>query len=104
MQIDFIAYALARRNIMEVDKIHVFASPMPCDLEQVADAREPALASETRCDLFDGDRDDGINFDLAFFELVSPAHTNTRMQPHANASGDRTTSHAIAQIFREQHR
>lgn len=76
---------------------------MPCDLKEIANAGEAAFAGETRRDLFGRDRDDGIDFDLAFFEAVSPAGTNARTHPDANASRDRTTSHAIAQIFREQH-
>src|SRR5450759_3055319 len=93
----------ARRNVVELDEVHVFASPMSCDLEQIAYGREAALAGETRRDLFDRDRDDGIDFDLPFFEVVSPAGTNVRTHPDANASRDCTTSHAIAQVFREQH-
>jgi hypothetical protein len=49
-------------------------------------------------------RNDGIDFDLTFFEVVSLADTNVRTHPDANASRDRTTSHAIAQVFREKHR
>jgi hypothetical protein len=77
---------------------------MPCHLEQIGYAREAALAGEMRCDLFARDRNDGIDLDLAFFELVSPAGANVRTHPDANASSDGTTSHAIAQVFREQHR
>ena len=93
-----------RRNVVELDEVYVFASSMPCDLEEIAYAGEAAFAGEARRDLFERDRDDGIDFDLAFFELVSPAGTNVRTHPDANASRDRTTSHAIAQVFREQHR
>jgi hypothetical protein len=96
--------ATLRRNVVELDEVHSFASPMPCDLKQIAYAREAALAGETRRDLLERDRDDGIDFDLAFLELVSPADTNVRTHPDANASRDRTTSHAIAQVLREQHR
>lgn len=74
---------------------------MLCDLQEIAYTREAALAGETRGDLFGCDRDDGIDFDLTFFEAVSPAGTNVRTHPDANASRDRTTSHAIAQVFRE---
>ncbi len=76
---------------------------MPCDLEQIAYAREAALAGETRGDVFERDRHDGVDFDLALLELVSPAGTNVRTHPDANASRDRTRSHAIAQVFREEH-
>lgn len=88
---------------MELDEVHVFASSMPCDFKEIAYAREAAFAGETKSDLLGRDRDDGIDFDLAFFEVVSPAGTNARTHPNANASRDRTTSHAIAQVFREQH-
>ena len=86
---------------MEVDEVNVFASPMPRDLEQIADAREAAFAGETRRDLFDRDRCDGVDFDLASFELISPPGPNVRTRPHANAPCDRTASNTIAQIFRE---
>ncbi|HXA19754.1 MAG TPA: hypothetical protein VN380_22415 [Thermoanaerobaculia bacterium] len=89
---------------MELDEEHAFASPMPCDLQEIANTGEAAFAGETRRDLFERDRDDGIDFNLAFFEAVSPAGTNVRTHPDANASRDRTTSHAVAQVFREQHR
>ena len=89
---------------MELDEEHVFASPMLCDLQEIAYAGEAAFAGEARRDLFDRNRDDGVDFNLAFFEAVSPAGTNTRVHPDANALRDRTTSHTIAQVFREQHR
>ena len=86
---------------MEVDEVNVFASPMPRDLEQITDPREAAFAGKTRRDLFDRDRCDGVDFDLTSFELISPAGTNVRTHPHADASFDRAASNAIAQIFRE---
>lgn len=86
---------------MEVDEVNVFASPMPRDLEQIAYTREAAFAGETRRDLFDRDRCDGVDFDLAFLEAIAPAGTNVRTHPHANASFDRPASNAIAQVFRE---
>jgi hypothetical protein len=99
-----LATAALRRNVVEIDEEHVFASPMLCDLEEIADAGEAAFAGEARRDLFERDRDDGIDFNLAFFEAVSSARTNTRMHPDPNAFRDRTASHAVAQVFREQHR
>jgi hypothetical protein len=86
---------------VEVDEVNVFASPMPGDLEQIADTREAAFPGETRRDLFDRDRCDGVDFDLAFFEAISPAGPNVRTHPHANASRDRPASNTIAQVFRE---
>lgn len=77
---------------------------MPSDLEQLADTGEAALPSETRGELLVPDRSDRINFYLAFFELVSPAGTNTGTDPQANASRDRPASNTVAQVFREQHR
>ena len=103
-KVHHLATATRRRNVVELDEVHVFTSPMPCDLKEIAYAREAAFAGETRRDLFERDRDDGIDFYLAFLELVSPSDTNVRTHPDANASRDRTTSHAIAQVFREQHR
>ena len=96
--------ARLRRNVVELDEVHVLASPMLRDFEQIAYAREAAFAGETRRDLFERDRDNRIDFDVALFEAVTPAGTNARTNPDANASRDRTTSHAIAQVFREQHR
>jgi hypothetical protein len=95
---------LLRRDVVEVDQVHVFASTVLCQLEEIAYPGEAALAGETRRDLFDRDLNDGIDLDLAFFEPVSPAGPNVRTHPDTNASRDRTTSHAIAQVFREQHR
>ena len=89
---------------MKVDEVDVFASPMPRHFEQIADTREAALAGQTRRDLFDGDRCDRVDFDLASFERISPAGTNVRTHPDADASFDDTASNAIAQVFREQHR
>jgi hypothetical protein len=93
-----------RGKVVELDEVHVIASPMLRDLEQIGYARKAALAREARRNLFERNRDDGIDFDLTFFEVVSLADTNVRTHPDANASRDRTTSHAIAQVFREQHR
>lgn len=93
-----------RRNVVELDEVNVFASPVPCHFEQIAYARETAFACQTMRDLFERDRCDGVDFDLAFFEAISPAHTNVRTHPHANASRDGTASNTIAQVFREQHR
>jgi hypothetical protein len=88
---------------VELDEVHVFALSMLCDLKKIAYAGEAAFVGKAGRDLLDRDRDDGIDFDLAFFEAVSPAGTNARTHPDANASRDRPTSHAIAQVFREQH-
>ena len=88
---------------MKIDEVHIFASPMLCDLEKIADACEAAFASKARRDLFDRDGDDGVDLDLPAFEGVSPAGTNMRTHPDANASRDRTTSHAVAKVFRELH-
>jgi hypothetical protein len=88
---------------VKLDEVHVFASPMPCDPKEIACAGKAALAGKTRRDLFERDLNDGINFDLAFFESITPADTNMRTRPDANASRDRTASHAIAQVLREQH-
>ena len=93
-----------RGNVVKLDEVHVFASPMSRDLEQIGYAREAAFARETRCNLFERNRNDGIDFDLTFAEVVSLADTNVRTHPDANASRDRTTSHAITQVFREKHR
>jgi hypothetical protein len=97
-------FTLRRNVVVELDEVHVFASSVPCQLKEIAYAGEAAFAGETKRDLFKRDWDDGIDFDLAFFEAVSPAGTNVRTQPDANASRDCTTSHAITQVFREQHR
>jgi hypothetical protein len=76
---------------------------VPCELKEIAYAGEAAFAGKARGGLFERDRDDRIDFDLAFFEAVSPAGTSVRTHPHANALRDRTTPHTIAQVFREQH-
>jgi kynurenine formamidase len=91
-------------DVVKVDEVNIFASPMPRDLQQIADTGEAAFAGEARRDLFDGDRRDGVDFDLAAFEMISLAHANVGTHPHANASRDRTASNAVAQVFREQHR
>jgi hypothetical protein len=71
---------------------------------KIAYADEAEVASETARDRFERDRHDEIDFDLAIFEAVSRAGTNARTHPDANASGNRTTSNVIAQVFREQNR
>ena len=91
-----LATATLRRNVVKLNEVHIFASPMPCDRKEIAYPREAAFAGETRRDLFERDRGDGVDLDLALFELVSPADTNVRTHPDANASRDRTTSHPIA--------
>jgi len=95
--------ATLRCDVVELDEVYVFASPVLGDLEEIVYAREAAFPRQTRRDLFDRDRDDGIDFDLPFFETISPARTNARTHPDANASGDRPASHTIAQVFRKQH-
>jgi hypothetical protein len=86
---------------VEVDEVNIFTSPMPRDLEQIGDAGEAAFARDARRDLFDRDRCDGVNFDLAPFEPISPPCTNVRTHPHPNAPRDRPAPNAIAQVFRE---
>jgi hypothetical protein len=88
---------------VKIDEINIFASPVLCDRKKIAYSSEAALAGEARRDLFECDRDDRIDFDLAVFEGVSLSGTNMRTHPDANASRDRTASHTIAQVFREQH-
>ncbi len=86
---------------MELDEVHVLASPMPGDLEKIVYAGETAFAGKARRDLFERDRDDGIDFDLPFFHPVSPAGPNARTHPDPNAPRNRSAPHAIAQVFRE---
>ena len=89
---------------MKVDEVNVFPSPMPRDLEQIADTGEAAFASETRRNLFDRDRRDGVDFDLPTLELISPPSPNLRTHPNPNAPRNRPAPNPVAQVFREQHR
>jgi hypothetical protein len=94
-------FRMSVRDAVKVDEVNVFASPMPRDFEQIADSGKAAFAGETRGDLCDRDRCDGVDFDLASFERIPLAGTNVRTHPHANAPRDRAAPNAIAQVFRE---
>ena len=88
---------------MEADEIHVFATPMFRDLEQIAYTLEAAGTGKIRSDLVQRNRDDRIHFDLPTLHSVPLTHRNAGPMPYTNAARDRAGSHPIAQILYEQH-
>lgn len=72
-------------------------------LEEVSNALKAAGAGEIRSDLVECNRDDRINFDLAFLHSVPLACRNVGPMPYTNAASDRTRSDPVAQILYEQH-
>ena len=93
-----------RRDVVKVHEVHVLPSAVLCNLEEVLDAGESAFTRESRRDLFESDRDDRVDLDLATLEAVSPPGAHPRADPDANRARDRTASHTIAEVFRELHR
>ena len=91
-------------DVVEVDQVHVLASAVLCNLEEVLDAGESAFTRETRRDLLKRDRNDRVHFDLPALDAVSPAGSNARADPDPDGSRDCTTPDPVAQVFRELHR
>jgi hypothetical protein len=73
------------------------------DLQKIDDSLEPRLASQLRSDVAEGDREDRINLDLALFHSVAIAHQNVWALPDADAAGDLTPPHSVAQPLTEDH-
>ena len=73
-------------DVVKVDEVNIFASPMPRDFEQIGNTGEAAFAREARRDLLDRDRCDGVDFDLASFELISPPGANFVVQSPTDTS------------------
>ena len=89
---------------MEPDEVDVLAGTMFGYFEEVDKAQEAGLSRQLRGDFLEGDLFNGIDFDVAFFHLVSVACFDVRGFPDPDAAGDLAGADSFAQAFGEDHR
>ena len=89
---------------MEADEVDVLAFAVLGDFEQIEDAEEAGGAGELGSDVWKADGFDGVDFDVAFFHLVTLADGDAWAKPEANAAGDAAGADAVAKALGEYHR
>jgi hypothetical protein len=73
------------------------------DLEQRVQIREARLADQLVSDIGEIDGFDRINFDLALFHGIAPAHFHMRMHPDSDTARDFPLANAVAKPLGEHH-
>jgi hypothetical protein len=73
------------------------------DLEQRVQIREARLADQLVSDIGEIDGFDRINFDLALFHWIAPAHFHMRMHPDSDTARDFPLANAVAKPLGEHH-
>ena len=88
---------------MEADEVDPFAFTVLRHLQQIDDAEEAGFARQLGRDIRETDRLDGIDFDLAFFHLITGPDFYVRAHPDADAAGDFSAANSLTEAFREHH-
>ena len=93
----------ARPHVVEPDQINILASTMFRDLEQVQNAKESRLARQFRSNVRKPDRLNRIDFNLAFLDTVSRAHSDAGTHPDSHAASDLSPTYSLAKPLSEHH-
>jgi len=88
---------------MKSNEVDVATLTVLGDFQEIDDAEKARCAGKLRGDIGQTDGLDRFNFDLAFFHAVTLAGLDVRTGPDANAAGNFTAPHAIAETFGEDH-
>jgi hypothetical protein len=72
-------------------------------IEKIPYAFEAAGARQFQSDIRERNRNDRIDFDLAFLHAIPLTNGYAGPMPDANAAGDTAGTDSIAQILYEQH-
>ena len=88
---------------MKPNEVDVATLAVLGDFQEIDDAEKSGCARKLRSNIGQTDRLNRINFDLAFFHAVAAAYLDVRAFPDANATGNLTAAHAIAETPGKDH-
>jgi hypothetical protein len=88
---------------MESNQVHLVATAVPCDSQQIIDALESRLSRQVVGNVADGDRGNRIHDDVTVVHLVTTTHLDVGALPNANAASDPPASDSLTKAFGEFH-
>ena len=88
---------------MEANQVHVVATTMFCDSQQIVHAVEPGFPDQIVRDVGDGNRRNRIHDNVAVVHPVTATYLDMRTRPDANAASDSAPPDSLAKMFGEHH-
>jgi len=89
---------------MEADHVDVLSLAVFGDFQQLGDVGEAGFAGQLGGDVVVFDLADGVDFDLALFHGIAPAHLDVRVHPDADTAGDVAAADGVAEALGEHHK
>ena len=88
---------------MKPNQVHVVASAVSRDSQQIIHAVEPRFTRQFVRDVGNGNRRNRIHDDVALVHLVTTAHFYVGTRPDANAASDSPAPDSLAKAFGKHH-
>lgn len=88
---------------MESDQVHLVAAAVLCRSQQIVHALESRFTRQIVRDVFEGNRRNRIDDDVALVHPVTATHLDMGMRPDANAASDSPAPDSLAKAFGELH-
>jgi hypothetical protein len=88
---------------MEPNQVHLVATAVFCDSQQIIHALEPGFTGQIVRDVGDGHRLNRIHDDVALIHPVTTTHLYMGPRPDANAASDSPAPDSLAKAFGEHH-
>jgi hypothetical protein len=88
---------------MEPNQVHLVATAVFCDSQQIIHALEPRFTGQIVRDVGDGHRLNRIHDDVALIHPVTTTHLYMGPRPDANAASDSPAPDSLAKAFGEHH-
>ena len=89
---------------MESNQVDILPFAVLGDLEQRVQIRETRLAHQLGSDIREIDGFYRIDFDLALFHGIAPAHFHMRMHPDSDTTRDFALANPVAKALGEDHK
>ena len=88
---------------MESNQVHLVATAVPRDSEQIIHALESRFSRQLVRNVADGDRGNRIHDDVIFVHLVTTTDLDVGALPNANAASDPPPPDSLTKAFGEFH-
>src|ERR1051325_1049110 len=93
----------ARRQVMEVNQVHLVTAAVACDWQQILHALEARFAGQIVAHVGHANWHNRIHDNRALFHPVTTTHLYLRSRPDANATGDVAAPDPLAEAFGKHH-
>src|SRR5262245_7654309 len=93
----------ARRQVVEPDQIHVIATAVFCDTQQVLHALEARFTGQIVSHVIEVNRRDRVDDDVTVVHRVTATDLDVRTRPDANAAPDPPPPDSPPKTFSEDH-